>query len=203
MYVRANRPTSRFQLRLVWSRMIGVAKLDTEVIQMLSEDKRFTGQAIAVLVLVALSYGIGFTLFSGFTAGSLSLYESAVGSLATMIISCFAAFLWSITTFLVGTKLFKGKSGYWELARPFFFAATPGVLLILNSIPVPPLLTQGGTRSFPWFQAGVTAVSTVWLFLAQTFVLKQAMGFNTQRTLLTVGVSFLILVFLGLTITVR
>lgn len=203
MSVQVEGTTPRFQLRLVWSRMVGAAKLDPNVVRILSDDRHFTGQAIGVLVLVALSYGIGFTLFTGSMTGSLSLYEGTVGSLTRMILSCFSAFLWSITTFLVGTKLFGGRSSYWELARPFFFATTPGLLLILNSIPVPPLPTQDRMRPFPWFQTGVTTVSTVWLFLAQTFVLKQVMGFDTQRTLLTVGVGFLILVFLGLTFTPR
>ena len=194
--------TPRFQLRLVWSRMVGVARLDPDVLSLLRGDRRFTGQAVGVLVLAALSYGVGYTLFSGFTSGNLSIYDGIVGTFATMISSCFSAFLWSITTFLVGTKLFHGRTSYWELARPLFFATTPGILLILNAIPIPSV-PRNGMPPFPWFQALVTTVSIVWLLIAQTFALKQSMGFDTQRTLLTVSVGFLILVFLGLTFTPR
>ncbi len=205
MSVQANRPTPRFQLRLMWSRMVRASRLDVDVLKELKEDKRFTGQAVAVLVLAALSLGIGYTVFieTWFQAGGISLYGLIVGSLANMISSCFSAFLWSITTFLVGTKLFQGRTRYWELARPLFFSTTPGVFLIFISIPVPPLPARNGMLPFYWFQAAVTVVSIVWLLLAQAFALKQAMGFDVQRTLLTVGVGFLILVFLGLSFAPR
>jgi hypothetical protein len=176
--------TSRFQLHLMWSRMKQAARLDREGVLQLKADKEATGQAVAVLVFAALSYGIGFTLLSEFRSNSLSLYGIIVGSLTGMVSICFAGFVWSAMTFLVGTRLFQGKTSYWELARPLFFSAGPFFLFILLGIPFYPL------------QVVVTLIVASWVVLAQGFSLKQVMGFNVQRTILTIAVGLLILIFI-------
>jgi Yip1 domain len=160
------------------------ARLDREGVLQLKADKDATGQAVAVLVFAALSYGIGFTLLSEFRSNSLSPYGIIVGSLTGMVSTCFAGFVWSATTFLVGTKLFQGKTSYWELARPLFFSAGPFFFFILLSIPFYPL------------QVAVALIAASWVVLAQGFSLKQAMGFNVQRTLLTTGVGLAILILI-------
>src|SRR3989442_15141646 len=102
-------------------RIYRTTRFDTETIRELKEDRTATGQAVAVLLLVGLSYGLGFSIFSGLEQGTLSLDYLISNTLANMIITDFAAFIWSATVFLVGTKLFQGKTGYWQLARPLFF----------------------------------------------------------------------------------
>jgi len=82
--------------------------------------------------------------------------------------------------------LFQGKTGYWELARPLFFSVSPAFLFILISIPV------------PLFYKTVAIVATAWVVLLQGFVLKQVMGFDTRRTVLTLAVGFMILLFVYL-----
>lgn len=171
---------------MMWSRMRQAAKLDREGVLQLKADKDATGQSIAVLVFAALSYGIGFTLLSEFRSNSLSLYGIIVGSLTGMVSVCFAGFVWSAMAFLVGTKLFQGKTGYWELARPLFFSAGPFFLFILLAVPFYPV------------QVAVTLIVAVWVVLAQGFVLKQVMGFSFQRTVLTIAVGLLILTFVEL-----
>jgi hypothetical protein len=105
-----------------------------------------------------------------------------------MIFTDFAAFIWSATVFLVGTKLFQGKTGYWQLARPLFFSTAPGILFILIAIPFSPIIIAAAV------------IASVWIVSAEFVALKNAMGFNTQRALLTSIVGLLILAFIQMTI---
>src|SRR5207249_7315175 len=97
-------------------------------------------------------------------------------------------FVWSATVFLVGTKLFQGKTGYWELARPLFFSTAPGILFVLIAIPLWPVITAAAV------------IASAWIISAEFVALKNAMGFNTQRALLTSVVGLLILIFIQMTI---
>jgi Yip1 domain len=197
MSVQTQPPASKLQLGLMWSRMKKASRLDQAGVLGLKMDTTATGQAVAVLVLSALAYGVGFTAQSQFQKHNLSIYGIIVGSLANTVTVAFAAFVWSATTFLVGTKLFQGKTSYWELARPLFFASSPFLLFLLITIPVPPITVQGNVSVY-WFQGIVAVAAVVWLFLSQIFVLKQVMGLSLRRTILTVAVGLLILAFIGI-----
>ena len=197
MSVETERPTSKLKLGLMWSRMKKASRLDQEGVLELKTDTAATGQAVAVLVLSALAYGIGYTAQTQFQKHDLSIYGIIVGSLANTVIVCFAAFVWSATAFLVGTRLFQGKTSYWELARPLFFAASPFFLFLLIVIPISPIVVQGSLPVY-WFQGIIAVAAVAWLFLSQVFVLKQVMGLNLRRTILTVTVGLLILAFIGI-----
>jgi hypothetical protein len=152
----------------------------------LRDNKTATGQAVAVLVFTALAIGIGSTLQMEFPTHNVSAYGILVGGLGNIITGCFAAFVWSGTLFLVGTKLFQGKTKFWQLARPMFFSSSPALLFILVAIPVQP------------FYQAIAILATVWVIALQGFVLKQVMGFDTRRTVLTLAVGFMILLFIYL-----
>ncbi len=173
------------------------SRLDQQGVLELKTDTTATGQAVAVLVLSALAYGIGYTAQTQFQRHDLSIYGIIVGSLANVVTVCFAAFVWSATAFLVGTKLFQGKTSYWELARPLFFASSPFLLFLLIIVPIPPITVQGNVPVY-WFQGIVAVAAVVWLFLSQIFVLKLVMGLSLRRTTLTVAVGLLILAFIGI-----
>ena len=170
----------------MWSRIKRVSRLDRDGILELKADKTATGQSVGLLVLAGLSYGIGFTILLEFRSGTISPYGIIVGTLVNMFIVCFAAFVWAATLYIVGTKIFQGKTSFWELSRPLFFCTGPFLLLALLSIPV------------YLFQVPLTLVVAGWLITSQIFVLKQVMGFNTYRTVLTYTVGFLILLFVWL-----
>ncbi len=177
--------------RRIFTRIKNVTRFNAEGVLEIKEDRQATGQSIAVLVLATLLSGVGFEVFNELGHSSLSPYGIIVGGLANTISFSFASVVWSIMLFFVGTKLFQGKTGYWELARPMFFSAAPGALFILVSIPIRVVYIS------------VTIIAAVWVVLSQSFALKQVMGFNVERTLLTVGVGFLILLFLGLIFQTR
>ena len=197
MSIQTESPAPKLQLGLMWSRMKKASRLDHLGVLELKTDSTATGQAVAVLVLAALAYGIGYTVQAQFQRHDLSIYGIIVGSLASTVTVCFAAFVWSATAFLVGTKLFQGKTSYWELARPLFFASSPFLLFLLITVPIPPILVQGNVLVY-WFQGTIAVVAVIWLFLSQVFALKQVMGLSLRRTVLTVAVGLLILAFIGL-----
>ncbi len=197
MSLQTDTPASKLQLGLMWSRMKKATRLDHQGVLELKEDMTATGQAVAVLVLAALAYGIGYTAQTQFQGHNLSIYGIIVGSLTYLVTVCFAAFVWSATVFLVGTKLFQGKTSYWELARPLFFASSPFLLFLLIVVPIPPIIVQGNVPVY-WFQGTVAVVAVIWLFLSQVFALRQVMGLSLRRTVLTVAVGLLILAFIGI-----
>ncbi len=182
------RPITGRKIRQFGLRIYRTARFDTATVQELKEDRNATGQAVAVLLLVGLSYGLGFSTFTGLQTHSLSPNQLISGTIANMIFTDFAAFIWSATVFLVGTKLFQGKTGYWQLARPLFFSVAPGILFILIAIPFSPVILTAAV------------VASAWIVSGEFVALKSAMGFNTQRALLTSVVGLLILAFIQMTI---
>ncbi len=169
----------------MWSRMKKVARFNGATFLELRNDAKATGQAVAVLAFASLSYGVGLALSNANSSGNFALYGIIVVTLATVLLSMIALLIWSMTSFLVGTKLFKGTTSFFGLLRPLFFSASPGLLLVLYSIPL----------------AGrvVAAVVFGWMLVAEVFAIKNAMGFDMQRSMLTFIVGFLILFLVATT----
>ena len=188
MSQRGEHPITGRKIRQLGSRIYHVARFDRETFRELKEDKNATGQAIAVLLLVGLSYGLGFSIFNGLQKSTLSPNSVISQTLANMIVTDFAIFVWSATVFLVGTKLFQGKTSYWQLARPLFFSTAPGILFLLIAIPFSPVIVA------------IAVIASSWIISAEFVALKSAMGFNIQRALLTSVVGLLILAFIQMTI---
>lgn len=166
---------TKLKLSQLWLRMLKVARFKRETYLELRNDEQSTGQAVAALFLASLSYAIGITLF----AQSIALYSLLVGVLSQLILSMLAGLIWAGTVFLVGTKLFRGKARFWQLARPLFFSATPGVFFALIAIPVKPVYVA------------VTYVVFVWIIVGGVVALKNSLGFGYDRSMLTYIVGFL------------
>jgi hypothetical protein len=107
--------------------MIGAAKLDVHIYEEVERDVNAMGQAIGVVVLAAVSAGIG-SLGGGI--GGL-----VWGSLQAIV----AWVIWSAIIYLVGTRLLPDpttKADLGELLRTLGFAAVPGLLGVLGIIPI-------------------------------------------------------------------
>lgn len=176
------------KVRQLFANVVKIARLDKSAIQELREDTTANGQAVAVLLIVGLCYGFGYTIFNGISANNLSPTQVISGTIANLIFTNFAAFVWSAALFLVGTKLFHGKTGYWQFARPLFFSTAPGALFILIGIPFRPVIVAAAI------------VASAWIVVAGFVVLKNVMGFNFQQAVLTLVVGLLILVFIQTTV---
>ena len=161
---------------------MGAARFRQDTLLDLRNDEKATGQAIGVLFLCALSYGLGLSLANARTFNDFSLDRILVTILVTAISSMAAGLVWSITTFLVGTKLFKGSTSYWGLVRPLFFSVSPALFFVLIAIPV------------DLASPVVTAIVATWVIIAEVFAIKNAMGFTTQRSMLTFIVGSLTLI---------
>ena len=109
-------------------RMIGAAKLDAATYEEVENDPTAMGQAMTVVVLAAVSAGIGTIRYAGMTG----LVSGTLGALVGW-------FLWAGVVFLVGTKLLpepQTKADFGELLRTIGFSASPGVLSIMGVIPI-------------------------------------------------------------------
>jgi Yip1-like protein len=174
-----------FDLRKMGSRMLMAARLDRETSMELRDDSSATAQSLSLVILVALCYGIGFSLFGLFNGAILDLEVVGIITLASVLAGVAIAFVWSGTTFLIGTKLFHKKISYWGLARPFFFSWSPGLLFIITSAPIPVISEI------------ILAVATAWIGIASVFAVKNAMGISSQQSMLVFITSVLSLGFIG------
>jgi hypothetical protein len=163
-------------------RMVKSAKLDNTNFLLLKEDPTATGQALVVLALAGICFGIGFTM----SVGVRSIWV-LLGAVLGAGISIVLGFVWVSLTFLVGTRIFRATSDYWSLARPMFFASSPGLVFLLMSIPVSSIADIA------------RAVAVAWIAISTIIAVKAALGIDSQRSLLTfILVTLIVLISYGL-----
>ncbi|HEY4823338.1 MAG TPA: YIP1 family protein [Candidatus Bathyarchaeia archaeon] len=172
------RAITKTNVQQMWSRMLRTARLHSATLIDLREDKKANGQAIAVLTLASLSHGIGFAFLTGASESVLSPAGFIIWTMAWMIWFYLTVLVLSVTTFLVGTKLLRGKTTFTELVRPLFFSTSPGVLFFLVAVQN----VSNAIAAFLW----------VWIIVIGVFAVKHAMGFSTQRSMLTFIMYFLV-----------
>ncbi len=172
--------TNRF--RTLLDRMVQSARLSSANFLSLKEDPTATGQALVVLALAGTSFGIGFTSSSGVRDLWVLL-----GALIGAFIGLVLGFVWLSLTFLIGTRIFRATSDYWSLARPMFFASSPGLVFLLMSVPAS-------------FVADIVrAVGVAWIAISTVIAVKTALGVDSQRSILTfILVAFIVLIGYGL-----
>ncbi len=138
-------------------RIIGAAMLDVRTYEEVEADKSAIGQAMTVVVLHAVSAGIGAILVGGVT-----------GMIAGVVAALIGWFLWAFVIFLVGTKLLpepQTRSDMGELLRTIGFASAPGMLLFLGVIPL-----LGGLISL--------AIS-IWMLATMVVAVRQALDYKS------------------------
>ncbi len=147
-----------------FTRLIGAASFKIDIYEEVEHDQNATGQAAAVVGLVAVASAIGGlqTGLSGFVAGVLGAYLGWA--------------LWSGTCYFVGVQLYDGTADWGELLRTIGFAQAPGVLLLLRAAP-----TMG-----PYLQAAVF----FWMIGTVLVAIRQALDFSTGRALATALAGF-------------
>ncbi|MGD0854430.1 MAG: YIP1 family protein [Dehalococcoidia bacterium] len=165
----------------LFPRMLRAAKLEPQLYEEVEADSTVTGQALLVVVLVALASGIGAGISTLMKGGG----ESAVGFVSSLswgvIGSLIVWFIFSLLSFWLGTSIFKGpetKSTLGELLRTLGFAYTPGLLNIFSFIPV--------LGSF------IPFVTFVWTIIASVIAVRQACDFTTGKAVGTVIVAAII-----------
>ena len=175
-------PLAAGRFRTMLDRMVKSAKLNGDTFLSLKEDPSATSQALIVLALAGASFGVGFAASIGFnTIGVL------LGAVFGAIVGVALGFVWLSLTFLIGTRVFKGTANYWSLARPLFFATSPGLVFLIMSIPA------------SFVQDAARAVGVAWIAVSTVMAVKTGLGLDTQRSLLIfIIVTFIVLISYGI-----
>ena len=164
--------------------MLKAARFNGDTFRELRDDPTGTAQSLSLVAIVGLCYGAGLGLFGFFIAG-ISVLETLTITMISLLAAIFIALVWSGTTFLIATKLFRRRIGYWGLARPFFFSWSPGLLFIMMSTPIPIVFEI------------VRATSMAWIGIASVFAVKNVVSISTQQSMLTFITSAVFLIFVS------
>jgi hypothetical protein len=103
-------------------------KLEPSAFEDVERDPTAIGQAVGVIVLAAVSAGIGNIYWGGITGIVTAAITSLIGFL-----------IWSLIVWLVGTKLMPDpstKADFAETFRVLGFSAAPGLLSFITIIPL-------------------------------------------------------------------
>ena len=151
----------------ITDRMRGAAMLDVATYEAIEADRTATGQALVVVIIVAICQGIG-----NMNRGSSGIILGVIGAIGGWL-------LWSGVTMIVGTKLFGGTADWGELLRTLGFAQAPGVLALFGLIPV----------------LGVMALFIVgiWQAIACVIAIRQALDFSTGKAIVTALIGFIVI----------
>ncbi len=140
-------------------RMIGAAMLDVATYEEVEADAGATGQAAAVVVLVAVASAVG--------SAPAGLGGIVAGPLAALL----GWWVWSGVTYLIGDKVLGGTATWGELLRTIGFAHSPGILLVLGFLPLVGGLVEAAVR--------------LWMLVAGILAIRQALDFSTGKAVLT------------------
>ena len=139
--------------------MVGAARLDSQTFEEVSADQTATRQALLVLLIAALTSGLGI----GHRTGALPLFVFNWG---------IAWATWVLIIYVLSTTLFRVPDtvpDWGQLVRTTAFAQAPVVFMIFGLIPVP------GTIVFVLF-----SLVTVWQVAAMTVATRQALGYQSM-----------------------
>ena len=109
-------------------RVVGAMKLDPNAFEDVERDPTAMGQAVGVIVLAAISAGIGWIFYGGLS-----------GIVSNALLSLISFLVWSLIIWLVGTKVMPEpttKAEFPETFRVVAFAAAPGLASFLTIIPI-------------------------------------------------------------------
>jgi Yip1 domain len=109
-------------------RVVGALKLEASAFEDVEADPTAMGQAVGVIVIAAVSTGIGNIFWGGLT-----------GIVSRTLMSLIGFVVWSLLVWAIGTKVMPEpttKADFAETFRTVGFAAAPGILGIITIIPV-------------------------------------------------------------------
>jgi hypothetical protein len=137
-------------------RVVGAMRLDANTFEEIERDPTAMGQAAGVIVLAAVSMGVGNLFWGGMS-----------GIVFRIIIGLIAYVCWAVIVWIVGTKVMPDpntKADFAETFRVIAFAASPGVLGIITIIPI-----LGWLLSF---------ILWLWQFVAMIVAVKAVLDYN-------------------------
>ena len=145
-------------------RMKGAAFLNLATYEDVEHDESATGQAAAVVAMVAVAQAIG--------ASGLGPVR-ALGAAAAALVGWL---VWAGVTYLVGDKLLGGTATWGEMLRTLGFAQAPGVLAVFGIIPI---------LGWP-----ITVLVPFWILATAFIATRQALDFGNGKTFLTIVIGW-------------
>lgn len=159
-------------------RMIRAARLDSSLYEEAEHDLSLTGEALRVVVLVALLGGLG-ALLDHFVSGGRGGLGGALFSFLVYLVQAVVGWgIWAWLTYFIGTRVFHGTATWGELLRTIGYAYSPHVLDLFRFIPcLGPLLF---------------AIAWIWSVVAGVVAVRQALDFDTGKAIGTVVIGWII-----------
>ncbi|MDM8001102.1 MAG: YIP1 family protein [Dehalococcoidia bacterium] len=160
--------------------MLRAWKLEVDLYEEVEADSTATGQAFAVVLIVAIAGGIGggIAAIMAEDAKTLSFLWGLLVGIGTAIVGWLA---WSVIAYLLGTTIFKGpqtEATVGQLMRTLGFSNTPRLLGIFAFVPY-----------VGWL---ISLVGSVWALIAGVIAVRQALDFSTWRAIGTCVVGWII-----------
>jgi hypothetical protein len=157
----------------MFARIIGVFKLDSKTFEEIEHNVSLTLPAALIVVLVSLVSGVGNGLFNGLRGAGTTFARGFISSLIGVIVGWL---IWSVVTWFVGTKFFKGQADLGEMLRVIGFAYIPLVLSIIPCIGV--------------------VIGVVWAIAAGFIAVRQGLDLDNTKAFLTVVVGAVLYIIL-------
>ncbi len=155
-------------------RMVGAALLKVDTFEDVEHDRSATLQAALVVVLSAISGGVG-SLISSQTSVVDALLFGILGGVLSWAV-------WALVTWVIGTTILKTaetQADWGQMARGTGFAQTPGILNILVAIPSVGII--------------IFYVLLVWKLAAMVVAVRQSLDYtSTWRAFFVVLIGFII-----------
>jgi hypothetical protein len=159
-------------------RVVGAMKLDVQTFEEIERDPAAMGQAVGVLVLAAVSAGLGNLYYGGISGILIGVIGALVGYAA-----------WAAIVWLIGTKLMPEpttKAEFAETFRVVAFATAPGLLRVITIIPI-----------LGWL---IGFLIWLWMVAAMVVAVRQVLDYSSTAKAIVVVIlgfiTFLIIYFI-------
>lgn len=176
------------------SRVKGVFRLNAATFEEIEADESATMQAFWIVAAIALLNSAAIALGSLLLGPELADLQrelmadlpfqlpilSPAGLFVQSLVSTFLGWLlWSVTTFVIGTRLFGGQATFAEMLRVIGFAQLPRLLEVFQFIPC---------------LGDLLSLIGLVLALAAGFVgIRQGLDLSNGRTVVTILISLLLI----------
>ncbi len=158
-------------MNIFLNRMLRAAKLDVNLYEEVEADRGAMRQAMGVVILSSLAYGLG-------TIGRAGMPGILIGTISALI----GWYIWAYLTYFIGTRFLpeaQTRADHGELLRTIGFSSSPGLIRIL--------------AIFPPLEAIVLTVASIWMLVAMVIAVRQALDYrSTLRALAVCGIGWII-----------
>jgi len=159
-------------------RVIGALTLNVATYEEVERDTSATAQAAGVVVLAAISSGIGWIWYGGLSG----IVSGAVVALVAWVVG-------AVVVWLIGTKVLPGprtEADITQVMRCVGFAQAPGLLAFISIIPV-----------IGWL---ITFALWIWGLVAWVIAVRQALDYDdTMRAVIVCLLAWVAIVLVTLT----